>query len=66
MKRLFLLMALISFFACKNEKKQPNEVKQDSVTTEFNYAKGFSITHNENFKKRHNTDTKLYIALCKL
>ena len=50
MKRLFLLMALISFFACKNEKKQPNEVKQDSVTTEFNYAKGFSITHNENFK----------------
>lgn len=49
-RKLLTLALLISFIACKNEKKLPTEVKQDVVKSKFSYANGFSITHNENFK----------------
>ncbi len=49
-RKLLTFALLISFIACKNEKKLPTEVKQDVVKSEFSYANGFSITHNENFK----------------
>lgn len=49
-RKLLTLALLISFIACKKEKKLPTEVKQDIAKSEFSYANGFSITHNENFK----------------
>jgi iron complex transport system substrate-binding protein len=48
-KKAFLYIFLLSFIACKNEPKINNEISQSKVESEFTYAKGFSITHNENF-----------------
>ncbi len=50
LKKLFLLIVFISFISCENKPKQPENIKQDVVNSHFEYAKGFHITTNENFK----------------
>ncbi|MDO6597020.1 ABC transporter substrate-binding protein [Oceanihabitans sp. 2_MG-2023] len=50
-KITFLLFCSILFFiSCKKEAKLIPENKQDIAYSDFNYAQGFYITHNENFK----------------
>lgn len=49
MKKTLLYCLLISCFACKNDRNPSLENKQDVATTHFKYAKGFAITHTENF-----------------
>ena len=46
----FLFCVLLSITSCKKEAKIIPETKQNVVKTQFNYAEGFTITHNENFK----------------
>ncbi|RIA10105.1 iron complex transport system substrate-binding protein [Flavobacteriaceae bacterium MAR_2010_72] len=43
------MILLIVSFSCKNETKEPIDIKHDVVNSQFNYAKGFSITYTENF-----------------
>lgn len=50
MKKAVLLLVFICFVACKKTQKEPLDMKQDVAKSEHKYAKGFSVTHNENFK----------------
>ncbi|MBP0903286.1 ABC transporter substrate-binding protein [Mariniflexile gromovii] len=50
MKKAVLLFVFLCFLACKNNQKKPLETVQDLTKSEYQYAKGFSVTYTENFK----------------
>ncbi len=53
---LFLLLFCLGLFGCKQDKQTIPKQKMDGSRSQFKYAKGFSIVHNENFKVLTITD----------
>lgn len=46
--RFFIISVFVILFNCKNKEVQPS-LKLDVATVNLSYAKGFEITHHENF-----------------